>query len=82
MQVTSSAEWESVKVALIRSVRTGVFFDRKYWARHSKSGDVLRPIHFSSAVVSDQTLRSNNCMSRFTNWCMAVLSAPSGEVPR
>ena len=60
-QVTSSAEWESVKVALIRSIRTGVFLDRKYWARHSKSGGVLRPIHFLSAVVNDKTLRSNNC---------------------
>ena len=66
-QVTSSAEWVSVKVALIRSIRTGIFFDRKYWARHSKSGDVLKKIHFSSAVVNDKPLRSNNCPSRSTH---------------
>ncbi|KAF9785419.1 hypothetical protein BJ322DRAFT_829074 [Thelephora terrestris] len=34
--VTSPGHWASVNTALIKSIRKGVFFDRKYWARHSK----------------------------------------------
>lgn len=43
---------EHVKTALIRSIREGVFVDRNYWARHSRSGRVLRPIYLSSIMAS------------------------------
>ena len=44
-----------VKTALIKSIREGVFADRKYWARHSRSGRVLRPVYLSS-IVADRRL--------------------------
>jgi len=60
-QVTSPARWASVKIALIRSIRNGVFFDRKYWARNSKAGDVLKPVYFSSIIMDDKAQQLNNC---------------------
>ena len=54
-QVTSPAHWEAVKTALIKSIRGGVFFDRKYWARHSKAGEILKPVHFSSVIMGDKS---------------------------
>ena len=59
IQVASPAHWTSVKIALIKSVRKGVFFDRKYWARHSKAGHVLKPVYFSSIVMGDKAQRLN-----------------------
>ena len=53
-QVKSPAHWDPVKTALIISIRNGVFFDRKYWARHSKGGDLLKPVYFSSTIMSDK----------------------------
>ncbi|KAF9785433.1 hypothetical protein BJ322DRAFT_830356 [Thelephora terrestris] len=54
-QVKSPAHWDSVKIALIKSIRTGVFFDRKYLTRHSISGDGLKPVYFSSTIMKDKT---------------------------
>jgi len=59
-QVTSPTHWASVKTALIKSIRNGVFFDRKYWARHSKTRDVLKPVYFTSIVMGDKVQRLNN----------------------
>jgi len=58
--VIGPAHWTSVKIALIKSIRTGVLFDRKYWVRHSKTGNVLRPIYFSSIVLGDKTQELNS----------------------
>ncbi|KAF9646805.1 hypothetical protein BDM02DRAFT_3118097, partial [Thelephora ganbajun] len=58
-QVTSPAHWDSVKIALIKSIREGVFFDRKYWARHSKAGDVLKPVYLSSTIMNDKAQQLN-----------------------
>jgi len=58
--VTSPAHWVSVKIALIKSIRNGVFFDRKYWARHSKAGDVLKPLYFSSIIMDDKAQQMND----------------------
>ena len=62
-QVASPAHWTPVKMALIKSIRTGVFFDRKYWARHSKAGDVLKPVYFSSTIMGDKAQELNKCGS-------------------
>ena len=40
----------SMRLPLIRSIREGSLFDRKYWARKSREG-LIGPIYFSSAVV-------------------------------
>ncbi|KAF9785420.1 hypothetical protein BJ322DRAFT_1193974 [Thelephora terrestris] len=45
----------SVNEALIKSIRRGVFFDRMYWARKSKAGDMLKPIYFSSTTMDART---------------------------
>ena len=52
----------SVKRALIKSIRKGVFFDMKYWARYSRSnsGDALKPVYFSSMITSDTVWQLNN----------------------
>ena len=70
-QVTSPAQWASVKAALVRSIHTSVFFDKKYWARRSKSGDVLKPVYFSSIIMNDKTRQLNKRTSRFPYLCEA-----------
>ena len=74
--VTSPAHWNSVKTALVKSIRTGVFFDRKYWARHSNTGDALRPVYFSSAIMDDKTHQLSKCESEFTHKLGDQLSVP------
>ena len=64
-QVTAPANWESVKIALIKSIHKGVFFDRKYWARHSKTGDDLKPVYVSSVIMGDKAPQLNDCASKF-----------------
>ena len=61
--VTSPAHWAAVKIALIRSTRQGIFFDREYWARHSKAGDVLKPVYFSGAIMEDKAHQLNKSAS-------------------
>ena len=78
-QTTSPEHWSSVNTALIKSIRKGVFFDRKYWARHSRAGDVLKPVYFSSAIVGDKSQQLNKCVSKFGQGFAEVLTALSGE---
>ncbi|KAF9778365.1 hypothetical protein BJ322DRAFT_1214739 [Thelephora terrestris] len=52
--ISSPANWMRVEVALIKSIRQGIFFDRKYWARHSKTATQPRPIYISSIVTSER----------------------------
>jgi hypothetical protein len=65
MKVTSPAHWSSVKVTFIKSMCTGIFFNRKYWARYSKSGGVLKPVYFSSIIMGDKAQHLNNCALKF-----------------
>jgi len=58
--VASPTHWASVKVALIKSIRSGALFDRKYWARHSRTGDALKPVYFSSIVMRDKAQQLNS----------------------
>lgn len=53
--VPSPCHWKFVETALIKSIRKGIFFDRKYWARYSKIGDGFKPVHFSSIIMNDKT---------------------------
>ena len=59
--ITSPAHWVSVRRALIKSVRKGVFFDRKYWARYSKAVGGLKPVYFSSTIMNDKAQQLNKC---------------------
>ncbi|KAF9785417.1 hypothetical protein BJ322DRAFT_829047 [Thelephora terrestris] len=52
--VTSPENWALVNKALIKSIRRGVFFDKKYWARHSKTGEIFKPVYFSSIIMNDK----------------------------
>ena len=81
-QVTSPTHWASVKVALIKSIREGVLFDRKYWARHSKTGDALKPVYFSNVIMGDKVQQLNNCTSKFGYRFAEVLRDHSGEIPQ
>jgi len=38
---------------MIKSIKQGVFFDQKYWAKHSMNGRVLKPVYFSSLITGD-----------------------------
>ena len=69
-----------MKTALIKSIRKGVFFDRKYWARHSKVGDVLKPVYFSSIIMGDKTQQVNGCASNSRYKFSTVLRVTSGEI--
>ena len=62
---TSPGHWNLVKVALIKSIREGVFFDRKYWVRHAKAGHALKPIYFSSTIMNDRAEQLNKRTSIF-----------------
>jgi hypothetical protein len=65
--------------ALIKSIRRGVFFDRMYWTRHSKAGDMLKPIYFSSATMNTRTRQLNECVSgSFRDLLIGALTTPSG----
>ena len=52
-------------MGLIKSIREGVLFDRKYWVRHSKTGDVLKPIYLSSTIMGHKMQQLNSCASKF-----------------
>jgi len=71
-----------VRIALIKSIRKGVFFDRKYWARHSKAGDVLKPVYFSSIIMDDKAQHVNKCGFNFCQRFIKVLRVASGEIPQ
>ena len=81
-QVASPVHWASVKIALIKSIRNGVFFDRKYWTRHSKTGDVLKPVYFSSVIMGDKVQQLNSSASELGYPISKALRAPSGEIPQ
>ena len=71
-----------MKTALIKSIREGVFFDRKYWTRYLKAGDALKPIYFSGMIMGDKVHQLNKCASKFGYDLTEALSLHSGEVPR
>ncbi|KAF9645618.1 hypothetical protein BDM02DRAFT_3271586 [Thelephora ganbajun] len=48
------ANQRCLEIALIKSIREGVFLDRKYWTRHSKTAKVLRPVYISSIVIGER----------------------------
>ena len=79
---TDPERWASVRKTLIRSIRTGVFFDRKYWARHAKTGDALKPIYFPNAVMEDKATYLGRCASKFVCLRTTALTILSGEVPK
>jgi len=69
-----------VNIALIKSIRKGVFFDRKYWAIHSKAGDVLKPVYFSSIIMGDKARQVNGCAFNFCYKSSKVLRVASDEI--
>ena len=64
-QVTGHAHWAFVEAALIRSIHEGLFFDKKYWARHSSGGGALEPVYLSSTVMHGRIRELDKCTSRF-----------------
>jgi len=64
-EAISPAHWATVKIALIKSISKGVFFDRKYWARHSGPGGFLKPVYFSSIIMEDKVQHLSSCASIF-----------------
>ena len=79
-QAKNPAHWDSVKIALIKSIRTGVFFDRKCWARCSTSGDMLKPVYLSSTIMNDKTKQVNRCTLECIFCNTEVLNIFSGKV--
>lgn len=72
--------WEAVFTVLLRSIYHGIFFDRKYWARHSKAGDALKPIYFSSRIMDDVAQEFAKCTSKLIHWYAKALIAISGKI--
>ena len=54
--VYNYSPWSSaiLQAAIVKSIREGVFFDRKYWARYSKRGNLLKIIYFSSMFTGGE----------------------------
>jgi len=71
-----------MKIALIKSISKGVFFDRKYWARHSGPGSVLKPVYFSSVIMGDKVQYLNNCASKSVYGPAEVLRVAGGNLFR
>ena len=69
-----------MKTALVKSIRKGVFFDRKYWVRHSKAGDVLKPVYFSSIIMGDKAQQVNGCAFNCFYGSSKALRVASGEI--
>ena len=45
---------------MVKSIKQGVFFDKKYWVKSSRDGRTFKPIYFTS-LIAGRTLR--NCTS-------------------
>ena len=39
--------------ALVRSIREGLLFDKKYWTRKSKTGSKLQPLHIPRILARE-----------------------------
>ena len=76
----SPAHWTSVKAVFIKSIQNGVFFNTVYWARHSKAGDLLKPVYISSTIMGDKAQQLKKCASKPIFWYTEMLSVPSGEI--
>lgn len=49
--ISSPVGWNNLQTAMMKSIREGVFFDRKYWARHSRNGNGLKAVYVSSIII-------------------------------
>jgi len=78
----SPTHWAAVKTALIKSVREGIFFDKKYWTRHSKAGTVLKPVYLSSVIMGDKAQQLGQCKSKFGYGVAEALRITSGKIHR
>ena len=78
--VTNPTHWAFVKSALVKSIRKGAFFDRVYWARHSKAGDLLKPVYFSSMIMDDKAQQLKKSASKLIFWYTEMLSVPRGKI--
>ena len=67
--VQNPTNWKPLRAALVKSIRQGVFFDQKYWTRHSKDSNVLKPIYFSSLIAGNKLRKctSKNCIGVSNN---------------
>lgn len=52
--------WNAFQTAIVKSIREGVFFDRKYWAQNPAEGGALKAIYFSSIIAGDK-LKACEC---------------------
>ena len=73
------AHGAAVRTALIESIRDGIFFDRQFWARHSKAGDV-KPVYFSSTIMRDKSQQLKKRGSKFYHKFVEALNVHSGEL--
>ena len=49
--IKTTANWNTLRSAIARSIDEGTFFDRKYLVRHSRNGSRLKAIYFSSVIA-------------------------------
>ncbi|KAF9785405.1 hypothetical protein BJ322DRAFT_828370 [Thelephora terrestris] len=62
---TPDSCWTSVEEAFLISIREGVFFDRKYLARHYKAGDLFKPVYFSGKIMDDKAQQLKKLVKYF-----------------
>lgn len=80
-QATAPPDGALVRRALIKSIRNGVFLDRKYWARHSKAAKTLKPIYFSSTIMNDRAQQLGKRRSGLLCCHLMILRVASGKIP-
>ena len=80
VHVSSPAHWPSVKTSLVKSICIGVFFDRKYWARHLKTRDAFRPVYFSSMIMGDTAHQLHKRRSEVGHELAEALRIVSGKI--
>jgi hypothetical protein len=79
-QDTPDSCWTSVEEAFLISIREGVFFDRKYLARHYKAGDLFKPVYFSGKIMDDKAQQLKKRALRLIFWYGDLLNIPSGKI--
>lgn len=60
-----------MRLQLIKSIREGYLFDRRYWARRSREG-VIEPIYFSEDVIRAELTCLDGCKLLRSGSCQSV----------
>lgn len=70
----------SIRPSLVKSIKEGHLFDRKYWAKKSRGGRI-EPIYFSSAATGAELIGFDACESPSHGDACGVKLSSIGAAP-